>query len=88
MYLANIPVDKDVAAIKVPVNNTGFKCMQVIQTLKHLLGPFLQRPDRHMTVPLSVLSQVPRGADLSNEVQSIMLDIPPNMIQRDDIIVT
>lgn len=36
-YLATVPIDEDVTAIEISVNNTGIMCMEILQPLKYLL---------------------------------------------------
>jgi len=86
-YLASVPIDKHIAAVEVSVDDTRVMHMQVIQPFQNLLGPLFQGPHGHMPVFLPVLPQISTGADLSDEVQSVVLLIPPNTVEGYDVFV-
>lgn len=86
-YLASIPIHKHIAAVEVSVDDTRVMQMQVIQPFQYLLGPLFQGPHGHMSVLLPVLPQIPTGADLSDEVQGVVLLIPPNTVEGNDVFV-
>lgn len=69
------------------MDDTRVMQMQVIQSFQYLLGPLFQGPHGHMSVLLPVLPQIPTGADLSDEVQGVVLLIPPNTVEGNDVFV-
>lgn len=61
--------------------------VEIIQPLENLLGPLLQSSHGHVPVLLPVLSQVPGGAYLGDEVQRVAPLVSPDLVQGDDVAV-
>lgn len=86
-YLTDVAIDEHVTTIQIPVNNTRLMGVQIIQALENLLGPLLQSLHGNMLVLLPVIPQITRGANFSNEIQSVFPLVPPHMVQSNDVLV-
>ncbi len=69
------------------MNDTGLMGVQIIQALQNLARPFLDGLHRDVLVLLPVLPQIPRSADLGDEVERVMFLVLPHMEQSDDVLV-
>ena len=61
--------------------------VQILQPHQNLLGPLLHCLKRHMPVLIPILPQIPRSADLRNEIQGLGLLIRPHIVQLNDVLV-
>ncbi|KAF3502908.1 hypothetical protein F2Q69_00043744 [Brassica cretica] len=58
--------------------------VEVIQSLENLPGPLLQSSHGHVPMLLPVLSEVPGGTNLGDEVQGVAPLVSPDLVQGDD----
>ena len=84
-YLADVSIDENVAAVEISMDDARIMSMEINQPFEYLLGPLLQSSHRHMSVLLPILSQVSRGTNLGDEVQSVAPLVSPDLIQGDDV---
>ncbi|WVY90552.1 hypothetical protein V8G54_036066 [Vigna mungo] len=61
--------------------------VQIIQPFQDLLRPLLEGLHGNMPVPLPILPQITTGTNLSDEIQSVTLVIPPDIVKCDDVFV-
>lgn len=86
-YLADVSIDENVAAVEVSVDDTRLVRVEINQAFEYLLWPLLQSSHWDVSVLLPVLSEVPGGTDLGDEVQDAVFLVSPHFIQLDDVIV-
>lgn len=87
MYLADVAIDKDIATVEVSVDDARLVSVEIIQAFENLFRPLLQSPHRDVSVLLPVLSEVPGGTDLGDEVQGVVSLVSPHLIEGDDVTV-
>ena len=84
-YLTDVSINENVAAVEISMDDARIMSMEINQPFEYLLGPLLQSSHRHMSVLLPILSQVSRGTNLGDEVQSVAPLVSPDLIQGDDV---